>query len=626
MQPLRKSSFLYSVLVKSAWISIVSLALIATHIGYSWSERQGYAYLDAILSHRLELYAAGMESELAKHEYLPGLLELDPDVLRLLTTPDDAGVVENVNRHLTSLSVRSGSTAIFLTDADGVVRASSNWYQPQTFVGQDFSSAPMIADAIDSGRGRYFSHDNTSNSPEYFFAQPIRPSGTVIGVAVVKISLAPIVSSWLAGVSHTRDDKFLIIDEHNVIVISSEPGWKYKKTILSSAMQKASRTRTEGQTSAPIFPLGMFIERPLDYGNVLLRLPAENASLSETLYVAQERYMIRPGWRVVTFSRATDVQASARYAAAGAGAVVAFAGLLCMHLLHRHRAVAHQLAAREALQRAHDELEQKVAERTAILHQTNKDLLREIAEHKQTTQILRETQNDLIQASKLTLLGQIAAGITHEINQPLTALRSLSHNAQQLLKRGHFERIEKTLRSIADLTDRMSQITDQLKSFVQKAPPVMGPVSLTHAVESALLLMENRIRTDQVDVRVDVPRQLIAQCNSNRIEQVLINLFANAMDAMQDAPSKVLWVEARRLGDRAVVRVRDSGPGISEDAITRLFEPFFSTKAPGKGVGLGLAISAGIVHEFGGTLRAENIPGGAVFEFDLKLTEANDNV
>jgi two-component system C4-dicarboxylate transport sensor histidine kinase DctB len=334
--------------------------------------------------------------------------------------------------------------------------------------------------------------------------------------------------------------------------------------------------------------------------------------------------MARQGWRLVTLTNASKVQNQAWQNATGAGILAAFLGLLALFLAQRRRAIASRLRAREALQRAHDELELRITARTAELNAMNQELLHEIGERKHAEQVLRTSQDDLLHASKLALLGQMSAGITHEISQPLTALRSLSFNTQLLLKRGDMVRVEKNLQSVTDLTERMGRLTEQLKSFSRKAPLMLAPFDLAKAVDNTLQLLDNRIRTEHACVQLDLAPSLRVLCDGNRLEQVLINLCANALDAMLDTPLKMLAIRLWRADGRAFIRVSDSGGGIAPELIGRLFEPFFSTKLPGQGLGLGLAISADIVREFGGTLRAANIPGGAAFELDLTLVQEEE--
>jgi two-component system C4-dicarboxylate transport sensor histidine kinase DctB len=610
----------------AAWLGILGVIAVAAYSAYLWSAREGYAHLDNVASHQLDMYVAGLESELGKHEYLPSLMELDPDVLSLLDGKSDSRLADTVNRRLSSLNVRAGSLAIFVMDTHGIVRASSNWYQPGSFVGRDFSALPYFSDAMLEGQARFFSPNTVLDSPEYYFVQPVRHHGATKGLAVVKISLAPIESTWTASTFHSESEKFLIIDDKDDVIISSVPEWKYNHTTLVSSILRAKLARPDSDAPETVRPFGMAILQALDHGNYLVRLPAPNATSPGKLYVTHERYMVRTGWRLVTLSDASDVRLNALHTAIGAGALAAFISLFALYLVQRRRAIASRLAAREALQQAHDGLERKVAERTAELHSMNQNLVREVADRKRAEQVLREAQDELIQASKLALLGQMSTGITHEINQPLTALRSLTHNTRLLLERGQTDRISRNLHSIAAITERMGRITAQLKSFARKAPLTIKPVLLSRSVENALLLLENRIHSEHIVMQIDVAPGLHAHCDENRLEQVLINLIANACDAMKDAPVKEIRIRAWAADGRALIRIADSGPGISASAMARLFEPFFSTKPQGEGLGLGLAISSGIVQEFGGTLRADCSEGGAAFEFDLKLTKEDNHV
>jgi C4-dicarboxylate-specific signal transduction histidine kinase len=578
---------------------VLGAALVA--IVYSWSARQGYEQLNDVLGHQLDLYASGLESELGRHEYLPGIVAMDRDVQALLADPGDMRQRERTSKHLASLNVRAGAMVIFLVGRDGRIAASSDWYQPDSAIGRDVSGQAYLNDALQGRPARHFSRSTDRHAPEYYFAQPVLRDGAAVGVAVVKISLDPIESTWTASVSQSNSEILLVMDENDVILIGTMPEWRgLQATPMARAMsvQGGGIVRLRGQ--APDAPL--------------------------LLYATQVRHMPHQGWRIAILASAGGVTVNALRNAVGTGVLLAFIGLLGLFLAQRRRAIASQLKARAALQRAHDELELRIAARTAELHDMNQELLREISERKHAEQVLRASQDSLIHASRLALLGQMSAGITHEISQPLTALRSLSFNSQLLLKRGEMARIEKNLQSISGLTERLGHLTDQLKSFSRKTPLALRPMLLADAVSATLLLLENRLRTEHITVEPDIDPGLRALCDANRLEQVLINLCANALDAMRDAPAKTLTIRVWRAEGRAHIRVADSGTGIPEEVLARLFEPFFSTKLPGKGLGLGLAISADIVRDFGGTLRASNIPGGAAFDLDLQIPEEPSHV
>lgn len=582
-----------SAAVVAAWAGIAAAIAGTVLLVHAWSARTGYAQVNDVLAQQLDLYTSALDSELGRYEYLPALVALDSAVLALLEQPDSGALAATASKRLTSLNARAGSLSIFVLDTAGVVRAASNWYRPESLVGASRATLPYFAGAMQGQPARYFERAaGARNAPNYYFAQPVLQHGQVRGVVAVKISLDPIESTWAVSAAQTPNDFVMVLAPDDTIVLSSAPAWRNRKADASA----------------------------VDQGKQVISWSALNPAAPRTRYAIQMRSMARQGWRVATLTNASQVQLQAWQNSIGAGILTAFLGLLALFMTQRRRAIASRLRAREALQRAHDELELRIAARTAELNETNQELLHEIGERKHAEQVLRASQDDLLHASKLALIGQMSAGITHEISQPLTALRALAHNTQLLLKRGDMARVDKNLQSVADLTERIGRLTEQLKSFSRKAPLQLAPCALATAIDTTLQLLENRIRTEHARVLLTLAAPVQVLCDRNRLEQVLINLCANALDAMRHSDYKQLVIEQWCADGRAHVRISDSGSGIDPAQLERLFEPFFSTKPAGQGLGLGLAISADIVREFGGTLRARNRPaGGAAFELDLTL-------
>lgn len=282
----------------------------------------------------------------------------------------------------------------------------------------------------------------------------------------------------------------------------------------------------------------------------------------------------------------------------------AFVCILLVTWNLRRRHLRDRLRAREALQRAHDELERKVEERTRTL---------------------REAQEELVHAGKLAVIGQLSAGLAHELNQPLAALRTLSDNAVKFMQRGDLASAQGNLDRIGQLVDGMGTLTSQLKSFARKSSGAPRPVLVRRAMDNALFLLDRRLRQSGARVEMAVGEGVTALCDANRLEQVLVNLIGNALDAMEGAAQPVLWLSGRAEGERVRMEVRDSGPGLPDEVRARLFEPFFTTKESGAGLGLGLAISAGIVRDFGGSLSGASHPdGGAVFTIDIPAAPAGE--
>ncbi|MEN9630576.1 MAG: hypothetical protein RJA10_3804, partial [Pseudomonadota bacterium] len=336
------------------------------------------------------------------------------------------------------------------------------------------------------------------------------------------------------------------------------------------------------------------------------------------VYVSQELAVAPLGLRFVALSNPADVLRNARGAALGAGALVALAGLLLVYLLERQRVLNQLFRARNALQTARDDLEDQVARRTAELLKANAELEQQILQR-------RRSEEELIQASKLAVLGQMSAGIAHELNQPLTALRVLAGNTLRMLHSGRGQDLTPNLTAICDVTERMGRITSQLKTFARRRTEDVQSVALDEAVANARMLIEYRLAAEGVDCQVQVDAGLRAQADPTRLEQVLLNLMANALDAMRGCDRRQLRVrcEAQGAQDSQVrVSIADTGQGMDDAALARLYEPFFTTKPPGEGLGLGLVISSKIVREFGGTLNARRGATGMIFEFDLARSTA----
>ncbi|MEH6825723.1 MAG: ATP-binding protein [Motiliproteus sp.] len=261
--------------------------------------------------------------------------------------------------------------------------------------------------------------------------------------------------------------------------------------------------------------------------------------------------------------------------------------------------------AEQALRQANEVLEQRVQERTRALH---------------------DAQAELIQQSKLAALGTMSAAIAHELNQPLTAIRTSIFSTRLLLERHQYQTAEKTLTQIVQMTERMALITGQLKTFAHKRPEKLQPVSIQRALDQVLSMFDARLKQEQVTLQIEGDRPDEVLADQPRLEQVLINLIGNALDAMADSEPKRLTIVLGQNHQHATIAISDTGSGLSEQVREHLFDPFFTTKEVGQGLGLGLSISYGIVRDLAGSLRAENQPdGGALFQITLPLYSSKNN-
>ncbi len=319
------------------------------------------------------------------------------------------------------------------------------------------------------------------------------------------------------------------------------------------------------------------------------------------------------GWTIHRLTGLDAIMADQRDGGLIGGALSALIIFLVLYLIQRHRAY---LAARET----GSLLKTEVQRTTRELRETNASLQNEIDERRRTEVRLRETQNELLQAGKLAALGQMSAAIAHEINQPLAAIRTFVASTKIFLERGDVGQASGNLGTINKLAERMAIITSHLKTFARKSDPAHPlPVRVAQAIDDALLLTDSQIKSAgaQVEKINECPDALIGGY-SVQIEQVMINLISNALDAVASTPMPLITIRVWSLDQAVFISVADNGPGIPPELKDRIFEPFVTTKPVGKGLGLGLSISYGIVQDFHGHIRSRNRPnGGAEFVIEL---------
>ncbi len=581
------------------------LVLLVTAIAAAgrWAELDQLTAIRERAEARLDLQTAMLEQELARYHYLPAAVGLNPIVRQLLAQPGRADLRDAGNRFLQALNQAAGASELYVLDAGGRVLAASNWNQPLSFVGIDLAYRSYFQDAVRTGVGRLYGIGTTSGEPGYYYAQAILDAGQTIGVAAVKVSLDRLESPWAQGPGLLA----MVVDGDGVVILASQPAWKYH-TLVPLSLETVQRIQTTRQFErASLTPLDMHRERDLDAGTRIVSLGEETGRRRRELLL-QERTLATSGWRMILLSELDDVTLVVRSVQAVAGLGLGSLLLLGLYLRQRRRSRRLELAAKTALERANLELEHKVAERT-------QDLL--------------AAQDKLVHAGKLAALGQMAAGITHELNQPLAALRTLSDNAKILLQRQRIGEAEGNLDLIGQIVERMGRITTQLKVFARKPVGVTGPVPLRPVIEHALVLVADRARSQEVAIGVQiVPPEVQAVADGVRLEQVLVNLLSNALDAVGSHDGGRIEVKVGRRDDRVTIAVADNGHGIPPEILPRLGEPFLTTKDPGAGLGLGLAISDGIVRELGGSLRGRNLAaGGAEFLVELPMalmTEGGD--
>ncbi|SFH63045.1 two-component system, NtrC family, C4-dicarboxylate transport sensor histidine kinase DctB [Collimonas sp. OK307] len=585
------------------WTVLATACVIAVVLStYVMASRKATGDIGEASERQLQIIALDLESILQKFETLPFALGFQTDVLQALAQPDDQRNIQRLNQTLQLIQRQSKVVAIYVLDRKGLTLASSNWDTPTSFVGRDFGFRPYFREAIKGNAGRFYGIGNATNVPGYFIAQPVYASAAAksstgangaLGVMVVKIDLTEFEHTWSSS-----EEPITLVDSSGVVFLSNRPAWKYHSLYpLNGAIQQ-DLTGTHQYADQAITPVAS--------------LPKlQRAEFGQHV----TRGIGRLGWQLMLFPSQARIARIAMLWTLAAVLLLAIAGISLWALYQRRRRLEERLVSAEYLDRT-------IAQRTQELMVANQTLEAKYAKLKETEHLLRSTQNTLIQAGKLAMLGQMAAGIAHELNQPLAAIRAFADNAMTFLTRGQADKATENLSHISNASARMGKIVGQLNGFSRKSHEAVSIIDLSKSIEAAALLLNNEFQTHGATLQIDIrhPAQVVG--DSVRTEQVLINLLRNALDAVDNADQKTVSLLLECEAGEALIRIRDSGSGIPAQVALHLFEPFFTTKPSGKGLGLGLAISSSIVQAMNGRLTANNHnDGGAEFVLRIPLLE-----
>ncbi|AWY43024.1 sensor histidine kinase [Pseudomonas putida] len=594
---------------------IIAMMIGLSYIGFWVSEHYGIRSLGENGQRQLELHARAVESEISKYTYLPSLLELETSVSTLLDDPTPEHR-QTVNEYLEGLNRRSRSRAIYVMDTTGRVMATSNWRDVDSYLGEDLSFRAYFQNAVRGQPGRFYGIGSTNGEPGYYLAHGLEEHGKIIGVAVVKVRLEAMEERW----QRARLEAF-VSDENGIIILSSDPSRRLKSVVPLSDETKEKLARSLQYYWFPLNELQPLAREVLSEGVEKLTFPANSEVVSDEeniSYLSQTRQLSDTPWNFTLLTPLQDL----RREAINQGILVAVAfGLVAFLLIawnERRKVIATRLAAREALQEANSQLERRITERTVDLRASNERLKGQIRERRHAEETLRRAQDELVQAGKLAAIGQMSTSIAHELNQPLAALRTLSGNTVRFLERGQLDVASTNLKTINELIDRMGRITASLRSFARRGDD-KGQACLGKGVDAALQLLSGRVESAHLQVHRHF-EEVQVQIDQTRLEQILVNLIGNALDAMQAQPQPVLWLEGEAIDGKYRLRVRDNGHGIDAEARKHLFEPFFTTKPGEQGLGLGLTLSASLAAATGGHLGVEHpASGGTAFVLSLPL-------
>ncbi|MGN7158950.1 sensor histidine kinase [Sphingomonas sp. SAFR-052] len=581
----RRTTLIAGIIVAIATIGMIWLA------AFLWFEQSGLAALRDDTARTARQQVRLFASDLAKFRLLPIVLGEYTDLLDALRWRDPAAT-DRMNGKLALLAQRTGAPVIYLLDRTGMTVAASNAGTAESFVGRDYRFRPYFVRAMRQGAAEYFAVGNVSGRPGLFLARRIGSAGDPAGAIVVKVEFDDLIRAWAGDPGQT-----LVTDGRGIILFATDAGERFRITRPLSGAARADIARS-----------GQFGDAPLSPSRYRFDGGTARGPGGEAMLLARAA-MPLAGWQLLhvvpTQRTLRDAAALARLTTIAAS--LAIAALLALFLWRSVR------AAQAARYRA--SLERVVAERTAALRA-------EIAERATIDRRFREAREELAQANRLGSLGSITAGLVHEINQPVATIRTLSENAQHHLASGRIDRVAANLSTTVELTARIGAITQEMRRFARRGKGTIGPVPLDAVIAGALLLVGDRFRMAGVTLAVPAAGQPVVRAGRVRLEQVLVNLLTNALEAVRDTPDARVEVQVEPAGDRVLLIVADNGPGIDPAIADDIFQPFVTSKADG--LGLGLGIVRDIVTEFGGTVTVVPSPAGATFRVTLQKETGDD--
>lgn len=598
---------------RTLWLSYATFAALTLLIGLLYAgQRAREAAIGALAEEAMsgaELKRALLLAVLDRSRTLPLVLAEDADLAAALTTSSPAGLAA-LNQKLEALIPGTGASVIYVVRTDGTAIAASNFRQPDSFVGSNYAFRRYFADAMANGAAEQYALGSVSRRPGLYLSQRVEDgAGRALGVVVVKVEFGDLEKNWQRSGNTTY-----VTDSRGIVLITSRPDWRfYTMADIPQAERLAIRESLQfGE--APLVTLPVWSLETEGGQSFVAVDEAKDKPHQTNLAISLD--VPGNGWLIHVLTPTSQIEQAALWQ----GRLSALAILVPLlasgaWLIDRTGRAARRTAEAEAAQA---ELERQVTLRTAELTEARDRLQAEIAEHRATDIRLQGVQQDLVQANRLAILGQVAAGVAHEINQPVATIRAYADNAKAFLDRGNSETAKENLGLIAELTDRIGAITGELKGLARKGRQAAEPVELKAAIDGALFLLKSRFAGsfDRLEIG-DIPADLKVLGQRIRLEQVLINLLQNALEAIEGKADAAITIGLTRLTDDELdLAVSDTGPGLPDNVRDNLFIPFNTSKEGG--LGLGLVIARDIVTEYGGRLSVDTSAAGTTFTITLK--------
>ncbi len=605
-----KKAFHTLLLLLGLFVTIMTFKQVGLRIAYQDLLIQSTQNLNNLISY--------IDKTLGQFEKIPEVLSKHPLLQEVLISPEDKQKTQQLNVLLKEMSQVSETSDIYLINKFGSTIAASNWDKESSFVGNDLTVRPYFHEALAGKLSRYYAVGLTSNKRGYFFAYPVKSKAEIIGVIAIKVSVDSIENQYAQDVGNDNYN-FLIVAPDNVVFISDKKEWRLSQIAIASHLKNATQNRSQ-QT---IIEQQRYAQREVstlkvshvnnDYLPITPDVQLFNLTKNQETVFAQQAKMPLNDWQVHIWSSLQPInEQNILMIFIGSGSYFLLV-MLVLFTKEKVRNTRQQLQAKLLL-------EKRVKERTEDLTVINKRLVDEISQRKMTQVELKKTQEELIQAAKLAVVGNMSASINHEINQPLTAIKSYSQNALTYQERKMPDKVQSNLVHIIALTDRLANIVSQFKNFTKKSVDIKVPILVQNSLSETLSIIKHQAQKECVDIITHVPsEELYILGDGIRLEQVFVNIISNGIQAIKDLNTRKIHVKVEKVGQQVNITFRDSGPGILATNLDKVFEPFFTTKES-FGLGIGLSISQRIIELMQGTLVVNNHElGGAIFTISLPV-------
>lgn len=521
---------------------------------------------------RAQLYRSTLISALERLEHLPFIVAQDPAVVRALSDGDVAGL----NQRLEDFARRSNAEAIYVMDSNGWTIAASNYRNEINFLGKNYGFRPYFRDAMAGKKGEFFAIGATTFTPGFFLSYAVHNTqGEAIGVVALKVALSELTGAWSAS-----GDDILVTNKDGIVVFATNDDWRYRTIAPLSESQRAEIANMQQFGRQELSPLNW------------TRGTNAEVSLNGTTYLYANNLVPQRGWTLWYIKPMSSIYERTWFVIILGAIVLAAMGIVFFSIRSRQ------------LERA-----------LKASHLDRQKLLVEIEERKATERRLEQAQTELARTTKLAALGQLAASVTHELGQPISAMRNYLV-AEQISKDYRPGGLADKMSAVVA---RMENITRGLKHFSSPTTFKKEMINIPDVINSALTLTEHNVQAHNIAVTKQFDELPPIYANPQRLEQVLVNLVRNAIGAMEQEKERNLSIRAYRQGAALLISIRDTGHGLGGQSIEEMQEPFHTSKASGEGMGLGLAISADIVREHGGQLSAVDHGDGAEFIISLPI-------